>query len=74
MSLRRWEKEMTTRKKELLTVKEMMDITGLGKNKIYELLHSGEFTVYKFGSKFMALEKDFYEWLYCNNKKKNSYV
>lgn len=65
---------MTTRKKELLNVKEMMEITGLGKNKIYELLHTGEFTVYKFGTKFMANEKDFYNWLNGDGKKKNTYV
>ncbi|MGP7815566.1 helix-turn-helix transcriptional regulator [Niallia sp. 01092] len=65
---------MTTRKKELLSVKEIMDITGLGKNKVYELLHSGEFTVYRFGAKFMALEKDFYDWLYNDKRKKNSYI
>lgn len=65
---------MTTRKKELLTVKDIMEITGLGRDKVYELLHCGEFTVLRFGNRLMAVEKDFYEWLYSGNKKKNSYV
>lgn len=65
---------MTNRKKELLSVKDIMEITGLGRDKVYELLHCGEFTVHRFGNRFMAVEKDFYEWLFTNNKRKNSYV
>jgi len=64
--------EKTTRKKELLSIKDVMQITSLGRNTVYEIFHSGEFTVYKFGNKLMALEKDFYKWLY--NEKKNTYV
>ena len=67
-------KENTPRKKELLSLKEIKEITGLGREKAYELMYSGEFTVYKFGNKFMALEKDFYAWLFNEKKKTSRYL
>ncbi|MBM0064800.1 helix-turn-helix transcriptional regulator [Alkalicoccobacillus gibsonii] len=64
---------MGAKKKELLSVTDIREITGLGRDRVYELMYSGEFTVYRFGNRFMALEKDFYAWLY-NEKNKNSFV
>lgn len=40
--------------KEMLTVKDVGVITGLGRNKSYELLNSNQFHVVKFGSKLMV--------------------
>lgn len=40
--------------KEMLTVKDVGIITGLGRNKSYELLNSNQFHVVKFGSKLMV--------------------
>lgn len=40
--------------REMLTVKEVGIITGLGRNKSYELLNSNQFHVLKFGSKLLV--------------------
>ncbi|MDR7237305.1 helix-turn-helix domain-containing protein [Neobacillus drentensis] len=37
--------------KVMLTVNDVMVITGLGRNKVYELMGSGEFHVKKIGNK-----------------------
>ncbi|MDQ0208929.1 helix-turn-helix transcriptional regulator [Alkalicoccobacillus murimartini] len=59
--------------KELLTVTDIKKITGLGRDTVYELMHSGEFTVLRFGRSFKANKREFYDWL--NNKNNsNSYV
>ncbi|MFK3936492.1 helix-turn-helix transcriptional regulator [Alkalihalobacillus sp. NPDC078783] len=59
--------------KELLTVTDIQDITGLGRDTVYQLMHSGEFTVLRFGRSFKALRKEFYDWLY-NKNNSNSYT
>jgi excisionase family DNA binding protein len=40
--------------KVMLTVREVMVMTGLGRNKAYELMKSGDFHVKKIGSKHLV--------------------
>lgn len=58
--------------KQMLGVKEVMAITGLGRAKTYELLSSGEFHVKKIGKKILVHKDVFERWLKGEKAQKKS--
>ncbi|WHY64666.1 helix-turn-helix domain-containing protein [Neobacillus sp. SuZ13] len=61
---------MTNDKKVMLDVRDVMAITGLGRNNAYELMKSGEFHVKTIGKKYLVHEEVFQNWLKGNSKTK----
>lgn len=59
--------------KLLLTVSDIMKMTGLGRDRAYEILHSNQFPVMKFGRRLMVHRDTFNEWLKDTNKNKFYY-
>lgn len=57
--------------KLLLTVSDIMKMTGLGRDRTYEILHSDQFPVMKFGRRLMVHKDVFNEWLL--NEEKNQF-
>lgn len=47
----------------MLNVKDIMNLTGIGRDKAYGLLHSKQFHVVKIGSKMLVHEEVFQNWL-----------
>lgn len=47
----------------MLDVKDIMNLTGIGRDKAYGLLHSKQFHVVKIGSKMLVHEEVFQNWL-----------
>lgn len=58
--------------KQMLGVKEVMEITGLGRHKSYELLKSGEFHVKRIGNKLLVHEEVLEGWLKGEKAKKKA--
>jgi hypothetical protein len=56
--------------KQLLDVKGIMEVTGLGKNSAYELLNSGEFNVIKIKSRKFVHKHVFMAYLKGENGRK----
>ncbi|WP_251028658.1 helix-turn-helix domain-containing protein [Bacillus sp. ISL-18] len=54
-------------KKEMLEVKDVMDVMGICRPKAYEILKSGEFHVVKMGRKYLVHEEVFQNWLRGKN-------
>lgn len=54
----------------MLDVRDVMAITGLGRNNAYELMKSGEFHVKTIGKKYLVHEEVFQNWLKGNSKTK----
>lgn len=48
---------------ETLTVKEVQQILRLGRNAVYNLIHSNSFPVIRIGNLLRIPKKPFYEWL-----------
>ncbi|WP_062048668.1 hypothetical protein [Bacillus sp. JCM 19034] len=65
-------KENINEEKLLLGVSDIQKITGLGRDKCYEIMHCGDFAVMKFGKQLKVHRDVFYDWL--ENKSKNSYI
>ncbi|WP_158735121.1 helix-turn-helix domain-containing protein [Alteribacillus sp. YIM 98480] len=63
---------MSEPNKVLLTVEDVRKITGLGRDRVYEFMHSRELPTMKVGRKLMVHEDHFYKWL-KNEGNKNSY-
>jgi excisionase family DNA binding protein len=49
--------------KIMLDVKDVMIITGIGRNNAYELMKSGEFQVKKIGNKYLVHKEILEKWL-----------
>ena len=49
--------------KPLLTAKEFARLTGLGLNRVYELMNRDDFPCIQFGRRKYVSRKGFYEWL-----------
>lgn len=56
----------------LLSVKDVMNIMGCGRDKAYEIMHCGDFPVMKFGRQLKVHKNIFHDWL--ENKRKNTYI
>jgi excisionase family DNA binding protein len=59
--------------KIMLDVKDVMDMMGICKPKVYEIFNKGEFHVVKLGRKYMVHKDVFEKWLKGEqtNKKKS---
>jgi predicted DNA-binding transcriptional regulator AlpA len=59
--------------KVMLDVRDVMEITGLGRNNTYELMKSGEFHVKTIGKKYLVHKEVLENWLKGekSNKKKS---
>lgn len=64
---------MTNHKKIMLDVKDVMVITGLGRDKAYGLMKSGEFHVKTIGKQYLVHKEILENWLKGEkvNKKKS---
>jgi excisionase family DNA binding protein len=49
--------------KVMLDVKDVMVITGIGRDKAYELLRSGEFQVKRIGNRYLVHKEILEKWL-----------
>jgi excisionase family DNA binding protein len=47
----------------VLTMREIQEITGLSKPKVYELAHTREFPVVQFGRALRVPREAFFRWL-----------
>jgi excisionase family DNA binding protein len=56
----------------MLDVKDVMGLTGIGRNNAYELLKSGEFQVKRIGNRYLVHKEIFESWLKGEKIKKNS--
>ncbi|MDQ1003938.1 putative DNA-binding transcriptional regulator AlpA [Neobacillus niacini] len=61
---------VTKFQKVMLDVKDIMELTGIGRNNAYELMKSGEFQVKKIGNKYLVHEEVFQNWLRSKPLKK----
>lgn len=48
---------------ELLTVRDVQDITQLGRTKVYELIRDGELPIIRLGRSIRIRRRVFEEWL-----------
>ncbi|CAM4389923.1 hypothetical protein BAMA_15580 [Bacillus manliponensis] len=49
--------------KPLLTLEEAMEILGVGKNRMYEIVKTDGFPAFREGKRWMILTSKFYEWM-----------
>lgn len=49
--------------KSLLTLEEAMEILGVGKNRMYEIVKTDGFPAFREGKRWMILTNKFYEWM-----------
>ncbi|MED0961962.1 helix-turn-helix domain-containing protein [Bacillus paramycoides] len=49
--------------KPLLTLEEAMEILGVGKNRMYEIVKTDGFPAFREGKRWMILTNKFYEWM-----------
>ncbi|WML44104.1 helix-turn-helix domain-containing protein [Neobacillus sp. PS3-40] len=61
---------MTTEKKVMLNVNDVMDMMGICRQKAYEIFNCGEFHVVKTGRKYMVHKEVFDAWLKGEKVKK----
>ena len=55
--------EVSEQLPETLTVQEVQKILKLGRNAVYNLIHSNAFPVIRVGNLLRIPKKPFYEWL-----------
>lgn len=48
---------------ELMTVKDLQNYLGIGKDKAYKLVKSKSFPALKLGGRYYAIKPDFVTWL-----------
>lgn len=53
---------------EVLTVKDIQTILGIGQSKAYGLARSGEFHTIRIGTMIKIPKYTFIQWLYCSHK------
>lgn len=53
---------------DVITIKELMEILGIGRNKAYELLKSGKIVSFKEGKKYIIPKKSVLIYLNIYNK------
>jgi predicted DNA-binding transcriptional regulator AlpA len=58
--------------KVMLDVKDVMAITGFGRDNVYALMRSGEFHVKKIGSRYFVHKDILENWLKGDKTKKKS--
>lgn len=56
----------------MLDVKDVMKLTGIGRDNAYELMKSGEFAVKTIGKKYLVHKETFESWLKGEKTKKKS--
>ncbi|KAA0766324.1 helix-turn-helix domain-containing protein [Bacillus sp. SH5-2] len=49
--------------KPLLTLEEAMEILGVGKNRMYEIVKTDDFPAFREGKRWMIIPHKFYEWI-----------
>ncbi|HGH7180709.1 helix-turn-helix domain-containing protein [Bacillus luti] len=49
--------------KPLLTLEEAMEILGVGKNRMYEIVKTDDFPAFREGKRWMIVTHKFYEWI-----------
>lgn len=49
--------------KPLLTLEEAMEILGVGKNRMYEIVKNDDFPAFREGKRWMIITHKFYEWI-----------
>ncbi|MDA1577251.1 helix-turn-helix domain-containing protein [Bacillus cereus group sp. TH228LC] len=49
--------------KPLLTLEEAMEILGVGKNRMYEIVKTDDFPAFREGKRWMIITHKFYEWM-----------
>ncbi|MCM2532541.1 helix-turn-helix domain-containing protein [Neobacillus pocheonensis] len=54
---------MTKYQKVMLNVKDIMEITGIGRDNAYALMRSGQFPIKMIGRKMLVHEEIFQNWL-----------
>ena len=53
--------------KDILTIKEIKEILGIGKNKAYELVNNGTIPSFKIGTKYKITKVNLLNYLQSNN-------
>ncbi len=53
---------------DVLTVKELMDMLAIGKNKAYQLLHDGTIESFRIGNNYKVLRQSVQEYIYKHKK------
>jgi excisionase family DNA binding protein len=61
---------VTKFQKIMLDVKDIMELTGIGRDNAYRLMRSGEFPVKMIGKKYLVHEEVFQNWLKGEQKTK----
>ena len=54
---------------KILTVKDIQEAFGCGKNQAYEIIHINGFPSFKIGRRYYVYQKAFHEWLERNQEK-----
>lgn len=52
-----------------LTVKDLMEIMGIGRDRAYALMHSAGFPSTRLGRTYFVTQENFYKWLNDNKGK-----
>jgi len=65
------EMSRATNEKVVIGVKEMMSMMGIGRDRAYEVMKSGEFHTIKLGRKYYVHKEVFEDWLKGFRSKKN---
>ncbi|OQR56411.1 helix-turn-helix domain-containing protein [Bacillus sp. CDB3] len=65
------QQQQVVRQKPLLTLEEAMEILGVGKNRMYEIVKIDGFPAFREGKRWMINTHKFYEWIekQAENKK-----
>jgi len=53
----------------ILTVRDVQEAFGCGKNQAYEIVHANGFPSFQIGRRFYVYQKAFAEWLEKNKNK-----
>jgi excisionase family DNA binding protein len=67
-------KEVNQQENDLLTIDEMMNFLGVGKNKAYEICRSKEFPTIKIGKSIRINKRSLIDWLENKSKEDKSYL
>lgn len=58
--------------KNYLTIKDIMELTGLGRDYTYRLLNSDKFPSYSSGNRKLVSVSNFVTWQFLNNRGANN--
>ncbi|MGH0678642.1 helix-turn-helix domain-containing protein [Bacillus luti] len=69
MELLQNQQSKSNHQKPLLTLEEAMEILGVGKNRMYEIVKTDGFPAFREGKRWMIITHKFYEWMEQQAKK-----